>query len=69
MLHALCKAQYDKDIWKIKNLEKLFRKNKTSPLLKTQEKDFQLGLLVMDFLSVDIFWLQFIKYSLQITLL
>ena len=29
-----------KDIWKIKNLEKLFRKNKTSPLLKTPEKDF-----------------------------
>ena len=24
-----------------KNLEKLFRKNKTSPLLKTPEKDFQ----------------------------
>ena len=30
-------------IWKIKNLEKLFRKNKTSPLLKTPEKDFQLN--------------------------
>ena len=25
---------------KNKNLEKLFRKNKTSPLLKTPEKDF-----------------------------
>ena len=29
-------THYDKDIWKIKNLEKLFRR----PLLKTQEKDF-----------------------------
>ena len=27
---------------KIKNLEKLFRKNKTSPLSKTPEKDFHL---------------------------
>ena len=26
---------------KHKNLEKLFRENKTSPLLKTPEKDFQ----------------------------
>ena len=34
-------TQYDKDIGKIKNLKKLFRKNKTSPLLKTPEKDFQ----------------------------
>ena len=34
-------TQYDKDKWKIKNLEKLFRKNKISPLLKTPEKDFQ----------------------------
>ena len=25
----------------MKNLEKLFRENKTSPLLKTPEKDFQ----------------------------
>ena len=32
-------TQYDKDI----NLEKLFRKNKTSSLLKTPEKDFHLG--------------------------
>ena len=31
---------YDKDIWKIKNPEKLSGKNKTSPLLKTPEKDF-----------------------------
>ena len=27
---------------KNKNIEKLFRENKTSPLLKTPEKDFQL---------------------------
>ena len=37
MLHALC-IKYEK----IKILEKLFRKNKTSPLLKTPEKDFHL---------------------------
>ena len=37
-LYQLRITQYDKGIWKIKNLEKLFR---ISPLLKTQEKDFQ----------------------------
>ena len=34
---------------KIKNLEKLFRKNKTSPLLKTQEKDFHISTISKQF--------------------
>ena len=33
--------QDNKNTKKLKILEKLFRENKTSPLLKTPEKDFQ----------------------------
>ena len=37
-----------------KNLEKLFRKNKTSPLLKTQEKDFHYSEMVLQTFYTDI---------------
>ena len=46
--------QYDKIIQyaKTKILEKLFRENKTSPLLKTPEKDFQNSLVSIFILSL-----------------
>ena len=43
-VHKYIIVHYQADEFKArknKNLEKLFRENKTSPLLKTPEKDFQ----------------------------
>ena len=42
-------------IGKNRNLEKLFRENKTSPLLKTPEKDFQLSNLSKIFVFMPSF--------------